>query len=58
MKYIRADQTENGFNKIKAIPIKEPVLIASDFQKQFKLAIDVSNIGCGGFLMQEGDDGY
>ena len=56
-KCIWTDQTENGFNKIKVILISEPVLIAPDFQKQFKLAIDASDMGCGGFLMQEGEDG-
>ena len=56
-KYIWTDQAENGFNKIKAILISEPILIAPDFQKQFKLAIDANEIRCGGFLMQEGEDG-
>ena len=51
------DETENRFNKIKAILISEPVLIAPDFQKQFKLPIDASDIGCGGVLMQDGEDG-
>ena len=57
VKYVWSEETENGFNKIKAILISEPVLIAPDFQKQFKLAIDASDIGCGGVLMQFGEDG-
>ena len=57
VKYVWSEETENGFNKIKAILISEPVLIAPDFQKQFKLAIDDSDIGCGGVLMQVGEDG-
>ena len=56
-KYVWAEETEKCFNKIKAILISEPVLIAPDFQKQFKLAIDASDIGCGGVLMQVGEDG-
>ncbi|XP_071824592.1 uncharacterized protein [Apostichopus japonicus] len=57
VKYVWSEETENGFNKIKAILISEPVLIAPDFQKQFKLATDASDIGCGGVLMQVGEDG-
>ena len=57
VKYVWSEETENGFNKIKAILISEPVLIAPDFQKQFKLAIDASDIGFGGVLMQVGEDG-
>ena len=43
--------------KSKPLLISEPVLKAPDFQKQFKLAIDASDIGCGGVLMQVGEDG-
>ena len=57
VKYVWSGNCQTGFNKIKAILISEPVLIAPDFQKQFKLAIDASDVGCGGVLMQEGDDG-
>ena len=41
-------------NKIKAIIISEPVLIAPNFQKQ--LAIDASDLRCGVFLMHEGEN--
>ena len=57
VKYSWSGNCENGFNKIKAILISESVLIAPDFQKQFKLTIDASDVGCGGVLMQKGDDG-
>ena len=43
--------------KIKATLISEPVLIAPDFQKQFKMAIDTIDIECGGVLVQDGEDG-
>ena len=36
--------------------MSSPVLTAPDFQKQFKLLVDASDIGCGSVLMQEGDD--
>ena len=36
--------------------MSKPVLVAPDLQKQFKLVIDASDIGCGGVLMQNGED--
>ena len=56
-KYVWSEETENSFNKIKAILISEPVLIAPDFQKQFKLATGASDIGYGGVLIQVAEDG-
>jgi len=40
----------------KSILMSSPVLTAPDFQKQFKLTVDASDIGCGGVVTQEGDD--
>ena len=34
------------FEKIKSILLSTPVPMASDFQKQFKLYVDASDIGC------------
>ncbi|XP_068221744.1 uncharacterized protein [Palaemon carinicauda] len=42
-----------AFNKLKAIMIHEPVLMLPDFSKEFNLAIDASDIGIGGVLLQE-----
>ena len=42
VKYVWSEEIENGFNKINAKLISEPVLMALDFQKQFKLAIHAS----------------
>ena len=44
----------------KAILIIESVLIAPDFQKQFKLAIEASDVECGVVdfsVVQKGEDG-
>ena len=37
--------------------IRSPVLLAPDFDRQFKLAVDASDVGCGAMLFQEGPDG-
>ena len=55
-KFIWSDQCETAFHKIKAILMSSPVLTAPDFQKQFKLSVDASDKGCGGVLMQEGEN--
>ena len=42
-----------AFNRLKAILVNKPVLMAPDFGRPFKLAIDASDIGVGAVLMQE-----
>ena len=46
-----------AFDKLKAILRSEPVLLASKFNKEFKLAVDASDIGAGGLLLQKDDNG-
>ena len=48
---------QNAFNKLKAILRSEPVLLAPNFNNKFKLAIDASDVGAGGVLLQENDSG-
>ena len=45
------------FDKLKAILRSEPVLLAPNFNKEFKLAVDASDVGAGGVLLQEYDNG-
>ena len=48
---------QNAFDKLKAILRSEPVLLAPNFNKEFKLAVDASDVGAGGVLLQEDDNG-
>ena len=52
----------NRYNKqrrvlMEAILRSEPVLLASNFNKEFKLAVDASDVGAGGELLPEDDNG-
>ena len=48
---------QNAFDKLKAILRSEPVRLAPNFNKEFKLAVDASDVGAGGVLLQEDDNG-
>ncbi|PIK56379.1 hypothetical protein BSL78_06753 [Apostichopus japonicus] len=50
------DECERAFHKIKSILMGSPILAAPNFHKQFKLAVDASDIGCGSVVLQEGED--
>ncbi|MDA3067896.1 Ty3/Gypsy family RNase HI domain-containing protein [Campylobacter sp. JMF_01 NE2] len=46
-----------GVRLLKAILKSTPVLLAPDFNKCFKLAVDASDVGAGAVLIQEDDNG-
>ena len=46
-----------GIDILKAILKNEPVLLAPNFAKEFKLAVDASKTGAGNLLMQEDGNG-
>ena len=52
-KYVWTDDCQNAFDKLKAILKSAPVLLAPSFDKQFKLAIDASNVIAGSVQLQE-----
>ncbi|MES9950010.1 MAG: RNase H-like domain-containing protein [Candidatus Thiodiazotropha sp.] len=56
-KFLWNEECQNAFEKLKAILNSAPVLLAPNFQKAFKLAVDASDIGAGGVLLQEDDNG-
>ena len=57
MRFRWTSDCQNSFDKLKAILRSEPVLLAPNFNKEFKLAIDASDVGAGGVLLQEDDNG-
>ena len=57
MRFRWTSDCQNAFDKLKAILRSEPVLLAPNFNKEFKLAIDASDVGAGGVLLQEDDSG-
>ena len=53
MNFVWTDRCQDVFERIKLILRSEPVLLAPDFDKQFKLYVDASDIGLGAVLLQE-----
>lgn len=47
---------QQAFEQIKAILMVSPVLSSPNFDKEFVLQIDASNMGCGAVLLQEDED--
>ena len=53
IKFIRANDCQKVFDILKAILKNEPVLLAPNFAKELKLAVDASDTGGGSVLCQE-----
>ena len=52
-KFIWTNDCQQAFDKLKAIHKNEPVLLALNFAKEFKLAVDASDTGAVSALMLE-----
>ena len=57
IKFIWTDDCQKTFDILKVILKNEPVLLAPNFAKEFKLAVDASDTGAGSVLMQEDSNG-
>ena len=51
--FIWTNDCQKAFDILKVILKNEPVLLAPNFAKEFKLAIDASEIAAGSVLLQE-----
>ena len=51
------DKCQDAFDCLKAILKSAPVLLAPEFDKCFKLAVDASDVGIGAVLLQEDNNG-
>ena len=51
------DKCQDAFDRLKAILKSAPVLLAPDFDKCFKLAVDASDVGIGVVVLQEDNNG-
>ena len=56
-KFIWSDKCQIAFDTVKAILMSTPVLLAPNFDKSFRLAVDASDIGAGAVLLQEDNNG-
>ena len=56
-KFVLNNDCQKVFDKFKAILKTEQVLLAPNFAKEFKLAIDASDTGAGSVLLQEDSNG-
>ena len=57
VKFLWSKSCEQAFEELKAILESSPVLAAPNFDSQFKLAVDASDVAAGGVLLQESKDG-
>ena len=55
--FIWTNDCQKAFDILKAILKNEPVLLAPNFAKEFKLAVDASDTGAGSVLRQENGNG-
>ena len=56
-KFIWTYDCQKAFDILKAILKNESALLAPNFAKEFKLAVDASDTGAGSVLMQEDGNG-
>ena len=53
VQFLWTEKCDESFKNGKELLINSPVLTSPDYQKQFKLAVDASDVGIGAILCQE-----
>ena len=53
VQFLWTEKCDDSFKNGKELLINSPVLTSPDYQKQFKLAVDASDVGIGAILCQE-----
>ena len=56
-KFVWTENCQAVFENLKGLLTLEPVLLAADFCKPFKLVVDASDVGVGAALLQDDDQG-
>ena len=56
-KFVWNEQCQRSFEMVKSLLVSAPVLSAPDFQKQFKIVVDASDLGAGAMLCQDDEFG-
>jgi hypothetical protein len=54
--FIWNETCQQAFEQIKSILIVSPVLASPNFEKEFSMQIDASDVGCGAVLLQEDEN--
>ena len=57
VRYVWSEACQKSFDQLKAILKSAPVLSAPRFDREFKMAVDASDVGAGSVLLQEDDNG-
>ena len=56
-KFLWNEKCKHAFEELKPMLKSAKVISASDFDRQFKLAVDASDVAAGALLLQEDKDG-
>ena len=57
VRYVWSEVCQKSFDQLKALLKSAPVLSAPRFDREFKVAVDASDVGAGSVLLQEDDNG-